>query len=145
LDLAGAARFATAGLARLAVLGFVRRPDANRVRLAVFDVRRPAFVLVRRATFRFARRVVRAALRFGRVAVRRFARRVFFLAAARFLVFPFMPVSFLSAYRPQRPRTAEPAPAPHTQFAVSFQRTAQPEAASAPLGRSGAPRRLEGV
>jgi hypothetical protein len=97
---------------RFAAFGFVRRAPA------LFFIRRAPPGLFGEA-FRFTRRGVRAALRFGRAAVLRFATAAFlrpFFFAIRFVVFRFIGISS-SARRPgssasRQPRNTCPGSAP---------------------------------
>jgi hypothetical protein len=94
-----AARFAAVllfegvALVRFAAFGFDRRAPVARAGFATLGFFRRAPLGFFGETFRFARRAVRAALRFGRAALLRFATAAFprpFFFATRFVVFRFM-------------------------------------------------------
>lgn len=95
MGFAVSARFEAAVFVRFAAFGFVRRAPAARAGFAVLFFLRRAPPGLFGETFRFTRREVRAALRFGRVVLRfatvAFLRRFFF--ATRFVVFRFIAVS----------------------------------------------------
>jgi hypothetical protein len=122
-------RFGFAGVRRLPA-GLVRfralrcRPRAA---LAVVFFRRRAFAFVD-ATFRFTRRVARAALRLGRAVVLRFAGAFLFrpfFAAARFVVFRFIAVSS-SGDSSWPPRTT--GPATRASYGIPFRFPMRPRA-----------------